>query len=116
MGSAQALPLPTSEIVSKNPATGEVLGHVPVQGEGEVRAAVARARAAQAGWGRLPVAERARRVMGFRDELLTRAEEVIDLIVREGGKTRQEALGMEMVVVVDKAAREEHQGAEREQA
>jgi succinate-semialdehyde dehydrogenase/glutarate-semialdehyde dehydrogenase len=107
MGSAQAHPLPTQAndnvIVSRNPATGEVLGEVPVMGADEVRAQVARARAAQKDWGALPVAERARRVMAFRDEVLTRAEEIIDLIVKEGGKTRSEALGMEVVVVVDLA-------------
>ncbi len=32
---------------------------------------------------------------------MERAEEVIDLLVREGGKTRLEALGMEVVVVAD---------------
>ena len=32
---------------------------------------------------------------------MTRAEEVIDLLVREGGKTRLEALGMEVVLVAD---------------
>ena len=32
---------------------------------------------------------------------MARAEEVIDLLVREGGKTRLEALGMEVVLVAD---------------
>ncbi len=88
-------------IVKKNPATGAVIGEVPVQGPEEVRAAVARARAAQAQWGALSVAERAARVGAFRAEVVGRAEEVIDLLVREGGKTKQEALGMEVMLVVD---------------
>jgi acyl-CoA reductase-like NAD-dependent aldehyde dehydrogenase len=88
-------------IRARNPATGQPLGEVPVMGAEEVRAAVARARAAQASWGALPVAERARRVMAFKHELLARAEEVIAAIVAEGGKTRHEALGMEVMVVVD---------------
>ncbi len=103
MGSAklQSSPQLDTVIASRNPATGEVIGEVPIAGAEEVRAAVARARAAQREWGGLSVAERAKRMLAFRDELVTRAEEVIDLIVREGGKTRQEALGMEVVVVVD---------------
>jgi succinate-semialdehyde dehydrogenase/glutarate-semialdehyde dehydrogenase len=91
-------------IVKKNPATGAILGEAPVQGPEEVRAAVARARAAQVAWGALPVAERAARVGAFRAELVGRAEEVIDLLVRESGKTKQEALGMEVMVVADLAA------------
>src|SRR5262245_1586034 len=90
-------------IVTNNPATGASLGEVPICGPDEVRAAVARARAAQAAWGALSVAERAKRVRAFRDELVARAEEVVDLIVSEGGKTRTEALGMEVMLVVDLA-------------
>ena len=88
-------------IISINPATGEPLGEVPDQGAAEVRAAVDAARAAQREWGARPVAERARRVARFAEVLMERAEEVIDLLVREGGKTRLEALGMEVVVVAD---------------
>jgi succinate-semialdehyde dehydrogenase/glutarate-semialdehyde dehydrogenase len=101
--SPAAIPLGDAPIVSRNPATGQVLGEVPVASADDVRAAVARARVAQRDWARVPVRERARRVLAFRDEITTRAEEVIDLIVREGGKTRSEALGMELVVVVDLA-------------
>jgi acyl-CoA reductase-like NAD-dependent aldehyde dehydrogenase len=45
-------------IKSYAPATGELIGEVPVMGEAEVRAAVARARAAQKAWGALPIEER----------------------------------------------------------
>jgi acyl-CoA reductase-like NAD-dependent aldehyde dehydrogenase len=88
-------------IVSVNPATGATLGEVPVATADDVRAAVARARVAQRDWGKLPVAERARRVRRFGDELVARAEEVIALLVAEGGKTRGEALGMEVLLVAD---------------
>jgi acyl-CoA reductase-like NAD-dependent aldehyde dehydrogenase len=103
MGSAQlsSSPQPDTLIASRNPATGEIIGEVPIANASDVKAAVARARAAQHEWGALPVGERAKRMYAFRDVLVARAEEVIDLIVREGGKTRQEALGMEVVVVVD---------------
>ena len=84
-----------------NPATGAPLGQVPVATIEDVRVAVLRARAAQVSWGSLPVAERARRVSAFRDEVLARAEELIDAVVAEGGKTRQEALGMDVMVVID---------------
>src|SRR5262245_21606978 len=104
MGSAKLQssgPQIDTQISSRNPATGEVIGEVPIASSDEVKAAVARARAAQREWGALSPGERAKRMFAFRDELVARAEEVIDLIVREGGKTRQEALGMEVIIVVD---------------
>jgi succinate-semialdehyde dehydrogenase/glutarate-semialdehyde dehydrogenase len=67
----------------------------------QVRAAVASARAAQREWARVPLEQRCRRVARFADVLMSRAEDVIDLLVREGGKTRLEALGMEVVLVAD---------------
>jgi acyl-CoA reductase-like NAD-dependent aldehyde dehydrogenase len=104
MGSAAANTPASSaagKITSINPATGAPLGEVPEQGPAEVRAAVEAARHAQRAWGALPIDERARRVQRFADVLMDRAEEVIDLLVREGGKTRLEALGMEVIVVAD---------------
>jgi acyl-CoA reductase-like NAD-dependent aldehyde dehydrogenase len=101
MGSAATAVPSASTITSINPATGEPLGDVTVMTAEHVKAAVDTARAAQREWGRLPVETRCRRVSKFADVLLARAEEVIDLLVREGGKTRLEALGMELIVVAD---------------
>ena len=91
-------------IDSVNPATGEVLGSVPVLGAEEVRQAVARARAAQESWGLLSVGERCRRLSWFKDALVTRAEEVADLLSRETGKPRIEALTHEILIVADLVA------------
>lgn len=104
MGSASHAPgdqAARSTITSINPATGAPLGDVPDQSPAEVRAAVDAARAAQRAWGALPLEVRCRRVLRFAEVLMARAEEVIDLLVREGGKTRLEALGMEVIVVAD---------------
>ena len=100
MGSA-ATAQTGSTIVSINPATGQPLGEVPDMAAAEVAAAVAAARAAQHAWAQVPIEQRCRRVLRFAEVLMTRAEEVIDLLVREGGKTRLEALGMEVVLVAD---------------
>ncbi|MBI2896345.1 MAG: aldehyde dehydrogenase family protein [Deltaproteobacteria bacterium] len=88
-------------IKSTNPASGEVLGEVPNAGPEEVRIAVARARAAQESWGLLSVAERSRRLFWFRDAIVTRSEEIVDLLTRETGKPRIEALTHEILVVAD---------------
>jgi len=104
MGSAASSASPSlagGRIVSINPATGVPLGDVPEQGADEVRAAVARARAAQRAWGALPLPDRCRRVAQLADVLMDRAEDLIELIVKEGGKTRVEALNTEVMVVAD---------------
>ncbi len=87
--------------VSYNPATGVPLGDVPVARGDEVRAEVARARAAQVGWAALSVEERCQRVRRYAGELTARAEEVVELLVKECGKPRHEALGSELAVVAD---------------
>jgi succinate-semialdehyde dehydrogenase/glutarate-semialdehyde dehydrogenase len=101
MGAAATTATAAATITSINPATGEPLGDVPVMSDDEVRAAVAAARAAQRDWAKLPIETRCRRVAKLADVLMTRAEEVIDVLVREAGKTRQEALGMEVILVAD---------------
>jgi len=88
-------------IVSTNPATGEHLGSVPVCDAGAVREAVARARRAQQEWAVLPLDERCRRVRRVAERVLARADEIVELLVAETGKPRQEALLHEVVVVAD---------------
>src|SRR5688572_13358108 len=90
-------------IRSVNPATGQLLGEVPVRTAEEVRDAVARARIAQEAWGLLSVEERCRRLAWFREALVTRTEEVADLLSHETGKPRIEALH-EVVVLLDLVA------------
>src|SRR5882724_96567 len=90
-----------AHITSINPGSGAALGEVPDMTPAEVAHAVETARTAQVEWGRLPLEARCRRVTRFAEVLMTRADEVIDLLVREGGKTRQEALGMEVILVAD---------------
>jgi acyl-CoA reductase-like NAD-dependent aldehyde dehydrogenase len=85
------------------PATGELLGEVPVHGTDDVLAVVARARKAQAAWGVLPVEERAERLLRFRDAIVDRAEEIVEILSKECGKPRQEALVHEVMVIADLA-------------
>jgi succinate-semialdehyde dehydrogenase/glutarate-semialdehyde dehydrogenase len=101
MGASEAAPKVDGRIVSINPATGERLGDAPDLTADQVRAAVAAARDAQAEWARVPLRDRCDRVRAFAETLMARADDVIDLLVREAGKTRLEALGMEVVVVAD---------------
>lgn len=90
-------------ITSYAPATGEALGQVPVQSADEVREAVGRARVAQESWGLLPIEERCQRILRFRDAIVDRAEEIVELLVQECGKPRAEALTHEVMVTADLA-------------
>src|SRR5690349_8730896 len=80
--------IPAKIITSINPATGEPIGEVPDMSADEVRAAVAKARAAQKEWAKLPLETRSRKVAKFADVLMTHAEEVIELLVREESAAR----------------------------
>jgi acyl-CoA reductase-like NAD-dependent aldehyde dehydrogenase len=92
---------PARGIESYAPASGELLGEAPVVSAAEVRAAVERARVAQRAWAALPVEERCERLLRFRDALVERAEELVDLLSRETGKPRHEALGHELFALAD---------------
>jgi acyl-CoA reductase-like NAD-dependent aldehyde dehydrogenase len=104
MGSAasnlSALPADL-RITSINPATGQPLGDVPDQTSEQIRAAVELARRAQVGWAAQPIEVRCKRMLKFAEVVMARADELIDLLVREGGKARIEALGMEVMLVAD---------------
>ncbi len=86
---------------SWEPASGALLGEVPIASRDDVAKTIARARKAQAAWGVLPVEERCARLLRFRDALVARADEIVDVVSRECGKPRADALGHELVVAVD---------------
>lgn len=101
--SAVGAPGHARRIVSYAPATGEVLGEVPVQGADEVRAAVERARHAQLTWSELPIEARCERVLALRDAIVDHADDLVTLLSQECGKPRFEALVHEVMVVADLA-------------
>ncbi|HEY8470371.1 MAG TPA: aldehyde dehydrogenase family protein [Longimicrobiales bacterium] len=74
------------------PATGEVLGRVPVLGPAEVRALVSRARAAQPAWAAAGFRARARHLDRYRRVMAAHADELAELSCSETGKLRFEAL------------------------
>jgi succinate-semialdehyde dehydrogenase/glutarate-semialdehyde dehydrogenase len=88
-------------IKSYAPATGALLGEVPIMGREEVVAVVARARKAQQAWGVLPIEERCDRLLRYRDAIVDRAEEITQLLSAETGKPRHEALMHEVMTTAD---------------
>lgn len=85
---------PPLRVVS--PATGELLAELPAAGRDEVEAAVAAARAAQPAWAALPLGERAAALKRWRRAVVD-DEGLPGVLVRESGKPRQEAEGMEIL-------------------
>jgi acyl-CoA reductase-like NAD-dependent aldehyde dehydrogenase len=92
-----------SRIASVNPATGEVLGELDSAGPTEMRAAVARARAAQPEWNAWGVRNRVRVLRRFQQILLTHKTDIARRITQEAGKPVVEALLTEVLVVLDTA-------------
>ncbi|MDT7541719.1 MAG: hypothetical protein QOE33_1623 [Acidobacteriota bacterium] len=88
-------------IASYDPATNEVIGRVAVCTVEEVRAAVARARAAQKDWSKLSYQDRGRVVLRAREIVLAEIDEIAEMISRESGKPLLEAISMELVPTLD---------------
>src|SRR4051794_14158141 len=89
---APAPAAPAKTIACFDPATGERLGEVAVDGPAEVRAAVKRAREAQRRWRATSFAERRKVLRHMLEHLLDHADELVDAVVRDSGKTRENAM------------------------
>ena len=85
----------------KSPVTLQPIGEFECANAEDVRAAVERARKAQAAWGELPVRERAQYLWRLLDQFTRRQDEVIDAVVQETGKARAEAISMEVFSCCD---------------
>jgi malonate-semialdehyde dehydrogenase (acetylating)/methylmalonate-semialdehyde dehydrogenase len=76
-----------------NPATGEVIRHVPFANAADVDAAVQAAAAAFPSWRAAPALRRARVLMRFRDLLETHKKDLAKVVTQEHGKTLVDAEG-----------------------
>jgi acyl-CoA reductase-like NAD-dependent aldehyde dehydrogenase len=81
----------TETIEVENPATGEVVGSVPRMLPADVAPMVARARTVQAAWWALGYEGRAQVLRRAQKWTLDNADRLIDTIVSETGKTRDDA-------------------------
>ncbi len=90
-------------LVSYNPADNSVVAELPIADADEVRAAVLRAKLAQAEWQSRGVRARVEIIRKFQALLLANKESVARLITREAGKPVAEAMTTEILVVLDGA-------------
>lgn len=73
------------------PATGGVIGHVPLCDRASVEAAARDARRAQPEWAELGVERRTEVLRAARRWMLANLDRVLDVVVAETGKTREDA-------------------------
>jgi acyl-CoA reductase-like NAD-dependent aldehyde dehydrogenase len=83
-----------------NPATGELLGYSPLNTTQQVRQAVAAAREAQPAWAALPIGQRRAALKNVREYLCDTADELAEIIARDNGKTRTDAMAAEILPAV----------------
>jgi acyl-CoA reductase-like NAD-dependent aldehyde dehydrogenase len=91
-----------TKIRCTNPATGEVLGEVPAMSRGEVVARIRRAKQAQAAWAKSSFAERRRVLSDLLDYVVSQADELAQLAVKDAGKTKENAMLGEIWPVAEK--------------
>ena len=80
-----------------NPATGEVLAHIAIDGPQEVDAAVTRALDAQRAWAQRTGAERGRILKRAAELLRQRNDELAELETRDTGKPIQETIAVDVL-------------------
>jgi acyl-CoA reductase-like NAD-dependent aldehyde dehydrogenase len=100
-GAAQNGAAAGDQIAVENPATGETIGHVPDLSAAEVAELAARARRAQPGWEAIGFDGRAEVLNELRRWLVRNRARVIQTIVDETGKAREDAQIAEIFIVAE---------------
>ncbi len=91
---------PRQTIEVHSPATLEKIGEVPIDSAADVRAAVQRARESCRAWSALDFNQRAKVLRAAGDNFIAHRDELIELICKENGKPRLEAI-IEITYVCD---------------
>lgn len=86
----------SGDLTSVDPATGEVLGSVPITLPGGVEAVAAEAAAVHRRWAAVPLERRLDVVARAAEDVLDHAEEIARLITRESGKPITESTVVEI--------------------
>ncbi len=92
----------STSIACTDPATSEPLGEVAVDAPEAVRKAVRAAREAQKKWRKSSFAERRAVLRTMLTHLLDHADELVETVVRDSGKTRENAMMGEIWPVAEK--------------
>ncbi|MDP3582990.1 MAG: aldehyde dehydrogenase family protein, partial [Ignavibacteria bacterium] len=82
---------------SVNPATGELIGKSFLNTSGDVNLAVKNARRVQIDWAKYSVRKRAKIVLRMRDYIVQNSETIAEVISKDNGKTKVDALATEVM-------------------
>lgn len=88
---------------SVDPATGEVMARFATTSTADIPLMVERAQQAQSEWCKLLPAQRAQAIGRLRDVLFQRRAEIAEVVTREVGKPRVEAIFSDVTVALDTA-------------
>jgi methylmalonic acid semialdehyde dehydrogenase len=91
-GKAEVAPSSGEYMDVTSPVDGSVIGKVAVSSSADVAAAVERASAVFGDWSSRTIKSRAAVMFKFHQLLIDRADELADIIIKENGKNRSEAL------------------------
>ena len=86
--------------ICKNPSTGEEIGKSKLNTPDDLRNAVAKAKKVQPQWAEKSFDERKKAMLKVRDYVVENADELADIINRDNGKTRTEAMTAEILGTV----------------
>jgi succinate-semialdehyde dehydrogenase/glutarate-semialdehyde dehydrogenase len=98
-----AAPAACARLDSIDPSTGDVIAQFEATAPTDLARAVARAREAQRIWSRRPVAGRCAMLRRLAQTIYERRHEIAEIVTREAGKPRVEALYAEVLVALDTA-------------
>jgi acyl-CoA reductase-like NAD-dependent aldehyde dehydrogenase len=90
-----------SQIPVENPATGQIIGHVPDLDAAAVKHMIDVARAAQPAWAEMGFEARAKVFYRARKWLVDNRERVARTIIEETGKTHEDAMLAEVLFIAD---------------
>ena len=90
-----------SSLVSRNPATGELILEVPLTSHDHLPVVFEQAKQAQHYWNALGAKKRAQFLIQLRETILNRLDSIVDLIHQENGKPKFEALSSELLPILD---------------
>jgi acyl-CoA reductase-like NAD-dependent aldehyde dehydrogenase len=109
----QTLSVPTSSgpsyLDSVNPATGEVIGRFESARVTDIPEILERARQAQKDWSARPLRDRCAMLRRLRSAIFDGREEIVDVVSRESGKPRVEAIFADVLLALDTAEFLSHQ-------
>lgn len=93
--------LVTDMLVSKDPATGEILRELRKTPLSDLPQIFERAHAAQRAWAMTTLKQRSQMLIQLRETLLNHAEDMTDIIARENGKPHFEAMAHELFAATE---------------